>query len=65
LFECYADRLAWKEGLAAVSDAFQCVPPEFQRPLWQWRVLFLSRLGRTALDGVAKTKEPDKVLQGK
>lgn len=32
-----------------------------QRPLWQWRVKFLSRLGVTALDGLAKTKESDKV----
>ncbi|CAN0447134.1 unnamed protein product, partial [Hapterophycus canaliculatus] len=36
-----------------------------QRPLWRWRVVFLSRLGITALDGLAKTKESDKVLQGK
>ncbi|CAN0536169.1 unnamed protein product, partial [Ectocarpus sp. 12 AP-2014] len=36
-----------------------------QRPLWQWRVVFLSRLGITSLDGLAKTKESDKVLQGK
>lgn len=33
-----------------------------QRPLWQWRVVFMSRLGVTALDGLAKTKESDKVL---
>ena len=32
-----------------------------KRPLWQWRVVFLSRLGVTALDGLAKTKESDKV----
>lgn len=35
--------------------------PSSQRPLWQWRVVFMSRLGVTALDGLAKTKESDKV----
>lgn len=39
--------------------------PSHQRPLWQWRVVFMSRQGITALDGLAKTKESDKVLQGK
>lgn len=38
-----------------------CWCPSFQRPLWQWRVVFMSRLGVTALDGLAKTKESDKV----
>lgn len=28
-------------------------------------MVFLSRLGKTALDGVAKTKESDQVLQAK
>ncbi|CAM9765355.1 unnamed protein product, partial [Ectocarpus sp. 4 AP-2014] len=65
LFECYSDRSEWKQGLAAVTDSLRCVPPDFQRPLWQWRVVFLSRLGITSLDGLAKTKESDKVLQGK
>ncbi|CAM9269015.1 unnamed protein product [Scytosiphon promiscuus] len=65
LFECYSDRSEWKQGLAAVTDSLRFIPPEFQRPLWRWRVVFLSRLGITALDGVAKTKESDKVLQGK
>lgn len=36
-----------------------------QKPLRQWRVAFLSRLGKTAIDGMASTKEADKVLQGK
>eukprot|EP00903_Cladosiphon_okamuranus_P014428 g13389.t1 len=60
LFECYSDRAEWKQGLAAASESLRCVPPEFQ-----WRVVFMSRLGVTALDGLAKTKESDKVLQGK
>ena len=38
-----------------------CCWPSPQRPLWQWRVVFMSRLGVTALDGLAKTKESNKV----
>jgi hypothetical protein len=39
------------------------VPLKLARPLWQWRVVFLSRLGRSALDGLAKMKESDPLLQ--
>lgn len=42
-----------------ISPVCRCL--RSQRPLWQWRVVFMSRLGVTALDGLAKTKEADKV----
>ena len=34
LFECYADRAAWDEGLRACNDAFAHVPTSLQRSLW-------------------------------
>ena len=30
LFECYSDRSEWKQGLAAVTEALGCVPPDYQ-----------------------------------
>ena len=65
LFECYADRAAWDEGLRACNDAFAHVPTSLQRPLWQWRVVFMSKLGKSVLDGMAKMKESDAVLQAR
>ena len=59
-------RLNFARGhYAKVNGAFAHVPPALQRPLWQWRVIFLSKLGRSALDGLAKMKEGDVLLQAK
>jgi hypothetical protein len=63
LCECLADVEKWADGLREVNNAFPHVPPKLARPLWQWRVVFLSRLGRSALDGLAKMKESDPLLQ--
>jgi hypothetical protein len=63
LCECLADASRWADGLREVTEAFPHVPLTLARPLWQWRVVFLSRLGRSALDGLAKMKESDPLLQ--
>ena len=65
LFECYADAEDWNGGLAAVNEAFLTIPPTFQRPLWQRRVVFMSKLGKGVLDGMQKMKESDPVLQAR
>lgn len=54
LFECLGDAERWADGLKAVNRAFSHVPATLQRPLWQYKVVFLSKLGRSALDGLAK-----------
>ncbi|GMI14612.1 hypothetical protein TrLO_g7160 [Triparma laevis f. longispina] len=65
LFECYADVEDWSGGLQAVNSAFLQVPMEMQRPLWQRRIVFMSKLGKGVLDGMQKMKESDPVLQSK
>ncbi|GMH80291.1 hypothetical protein TrST_g6381 [Triparma strigata] len=65
LFECYADVEDWSGGLQAVNSAFLQVPVEMQRPLWQRRIVFMSKLGKGVLDGMQKMKESDPVLQSK
>ena len=65
LFECLADAERWADGLKQVNASFPHVPPPLQRPLWQWKVVFLSKLGRSALDGMAKMKESDPVMQAR
>ena len=65
LFECYADVEDWNGGLDAVNEAFSHIPASFQRPLWQRRVVFMSKLGKGVLDGMQKMKESDPVLQAR
>ena len=65
LFECLADAQRWMDGLKRVNLSFPHVPKSLQRPLWQWKVVFMSKLGRSALDGMAKMKESDPVMQAR
>jgi len=65
LFECYTDAEDWSGGLDAVNDAFIQIPAHLQRSLWQRRVVFMSKLGKSVLDGMQKMKESDPVLQAR
>eukprot|EP00935_MAST-01C_sp_MAST-1C-sp1_P001853 g1853.t1 len=65
LFECYTDQAAWQEGLTAVEQAFQYVPALYQKTLWQARVVFMSKLGRSVQEGLSKMKQSDAVLQAR
>lgn len=64
-FQCYADERRWAEGQRAVTEAFEHVPASQSKPLWQWKVVFMSKLGKSVLDGIAKMKEADPVLQAR
>jgi hypothetical protein len=64
-FHCYADERRWAEGQRAVTEAFEHVPASQSKPLWQWKVVFMSKLGKSVLDGIAKMKEADPVLQAR
>lgn len=65
LFEILADQEEWREGIRSVSEAFQQIPPHLQKPLWQFRVIYLCKLGQSVQDGLSKMKETDSVLQAK
>ncbi len=65
LFECFNDAAKWEEGLQCVEEAFQIVPSSYQKPLWQFRVVFTSKMGRSVLDGLSKMKETDPQLQAR
>jgi tetratricopeptide (TPR) repeat protein len=65
LFECYTDQAAWQDGLNAVEQAFQYVPAQYQKTLWQARVVFMSKLGRSVQEGLSKMKQSDAVLQAR
>jgi tetratricopeptide (TPR) repeat protein len=65
-FQCFTDEEAWEEGLAAVDEAFLYIPASDQKTLWQAKVIFMSKLGRSVQEGLSKMKsKDDAVLQAK
>ena len=61
--EGFANIFDWTNALKMVMEAFDNVSVEFQKPLWQWRVIAMSKKGKSVLDGLQKLKENDPKLQ--
>ena len=62
LFDCFRDAGRWQDGLRACAESFERVETEHRRPLWEARVIFMSKLGKNVANGVAKMKESDETL---
>lgn len=65
LFEIYFDEERWHDGIESVEEAFQQIPQALQKPLWKYRVIFMSKLGKSVQEGLSKMKESDNALQAK
>jgi hypothetical protein len=65
LIEHHCADAHWNEALALVEAAFVNTPQALQKPLWKQRVVVLSKMGRSALDGIQKLKESDPSLQAR
>ena len=63
MIEGFANVHDWDNALKTVLEAFNYVSKELQKPLWQWRVITLSKKGKNVLDGIQKLKEGDPSLQ--
>jgi hypothetical protein len=63
MIEGYANVHDWDLALKTVLEAFNFVSTALQKPLWQWRVITLSKKGKNVLDGIQKLKEGDPSLQ--
>ena len=63
--ECYYDNEDWKGGLKASDEAFQHIPASEQKPLWEYRMLFLSKLGHDVAVAISKMKVSDETLMAK
>ena len=46
-----------------IFDGFENIYSEYHKPLWQWRVITLSKKNKSVEDGMQKLKEGDVVLQ--
>ncbi|OQR85467.1 hypothetical protein ACHHYP_11792 [Achlya hypogyna] len=65
LLDVFEELHLWEPGLEAVEAAFATIPAFYQRPLWQYRVIFMSKLGKSVQDGFAKMKDADVLLQAR
>jgi len=63
IIEGFANVHDWDTALKSVLEAFNHVSSALQKPLWQWRVIALSKKGKNVLDGIQKLKEGDPSLQ--
>ena len=63
MIEGFANIFNWDGALKTVMEAFSFVSSGLQKPLWQWRVITLSKKGKNVLDGIQKLKEGDPSLQ--
>lgn len=65
LIECHKDAEDWKGGLATVDKAFKVIPTSLQKPLWEARVIFSSKLNKDVAAGLHRMKEGTPSLQAK
>lgn len=63
MIEGFANVFDWDNAMKMVLEAFQFVSSDFQKPLWIWRVIAMSKKGKNVLDGLQKLKENDPSLQ--
>eukprot|EP00002_Diphylleia_rotans_P029704 TRINITY_DN6063_c0_g1_i1.p1 TRINITY_DN6063_c0_g1~~TRINITY_DN6063_c0_g1_i1.p1 ORF type:complete len:2440 (+),score=492.40 TRINITY_DN6063_c0_g1_i1:241-7560(+) len=57
LFECYSDQGMWKEGVNLVARAFQSLPQEHHKALWEAKISFLAKVGKDVAGEMFKIKE--------
>ena len=55
----------WDAATKIVFEAFDNVPSALLKPLWRWRVIVVSKKGKSVLDALQKLKEGDPSLQAR
>ena len=55
----------WDAATKIVFEAFDNVPSSLLKPLWRWRVIVVSKKGKSVLDALQKLKEGDPSLQAR
>eukprot|EP00698_Gefionella_okellyi_P006460 TRINITY_DN1579_c1_g1_i1.p1 TRINITY_DN1579_c1_g1~~TRINITY_DN1579_c1_g1_i1.p1 ORF type:complete len:2326 (-),score=648.42 TRINITY_DN1579_c1_g1_i1:972-7490(-) len=65
LFDCHSDIGQWREGLKAVERAFAHTPEENHKTLWEYRIVYLNKLGKNIVAELAKVKTLEPRLRAK
>lgn len=65
LFKAALENDEFKIGESAADMLFELVPKGLQRPLWEAKMIFMSKQGKNELQAISNMKEADASLQAK
>ena len=65
LFDCLADVSAWEQGAKQVDAAFKVLPSNEHKPLWEYKVMFLSSVGNSVDEDIDIISEYEPEMQAK
>ena len=65
LFDCLMDASEWEKGTKQVQAAFKVLPSNEHKPLWEYKVMFLSSVGKSVDEDISIISEYDEEMQAK
>ena len=65
LFDCLMDASEWEKGTKQVEAAFKVLPSNEHKPLWEYKVMFLSSVGKRVYEDIGIISEYDEEMQAK
>ena len=65
LFDCLMDVSAWEQGAKQVDAAFKALPSNEHKPLWEYKVMFLSSVGKSVDEDIDIISEYEEEMQAK
>ena len=65
LFDCLVDASAWEVGVKQVDAAFKVLPSTEHKPLWEYKVMFMSTLGQNVEAELGNISEYEEEMQAK
>ena len=65
LFDCLMDASEWEKGTKQVEAAFKVLPSNEHKPLWEYKVMFLSAVGKSVDEDISIISEYDEEMQAK
>lgn len=65
LFDCLVDASAWEVGVKQVNAAFKVLPSTEHKPLWEYKVMFMSTLGQNVEEELGIISEYEEEMQAK
>ena len=65
LFDCLMDASEWEKGTKQVEAAFKVLPSNEHKPLWEYKVMFLSSVGKSVDEDIGIISEYDEEMQAK
>lgn len=65
LFKATLENEEYKKGENAADMVFELIPKNMQKPVWEAKMIFMSKQGKNELQAISNMKEADSSLQAK